>query len=208
MRFLKGITSFMLFILLIFSFSSETSATPKRPLWLLTPEEIPKGWTFSSETVISDIRYYISFLNSEGDTGFSIETIQFNNASEAQKYVIDEYTEWNQTDQLIYVFPKDKVNLSPVDVGINWEVKSACCYSRGVLYSIDNIYIYIFGSQQATWSEIEALSNIQLIKILNYLDREIPSNLLDSSMEQSNSVNGWVISLGILSLTGYIFRRK
>ncbi|MFX0124415.1 MAG: hypothetical protein ACFFAE_12305 [Candidatus Hodarchaeota archaeon] len=204
------ILPFLLFIHLILISSLGTSAANDRPFWLLTSDEIPKGWTFSSEIVINNFRYYISFLNSEGEAGFSIETIRFSNASDAQNYVIDEYTKWNQTDQLIYVFPKDKVDLSLVDTGVNWEVKSACCYSRGVLFSIDHIYIYIFGSQEATWSEINLLYNIQLIKILNFLNRDIPSNLLEPSKNESNSVNGWMVILGVSSLmiAVYIFRQK
>ncbi|MFW9906321.1 MAG: hypothetical protein ACFFFH_18515 [Candidatus Thorarchaeota archaeon] len=208
MRSSKGLFFLLMFSQLIFILSLESSAANNRPAWLISSDEIPKGWTVSTETVINDIRYYISFLNSKEDTGFSVETIQFDNTSEAQNYVIEEYSEWNQSDQLLYVFPQDKIDLSPVDIGVNWEVKSACCYSRGVLFSIEEIYIYIFGSQQASWTEIELLYNIQVIKILNFLDRDIPSNLISHTTEQS--INSWLIALTVSSLITavYITRKK
>lgn len=175
-----------------------------RPVWLLTVSELPEGWTPDLETEVGN-RYFFSFLPVSKSI-FSIETIEFPNTSAASDYVIEEYTSWQQEGQLEYVFPKDKVNLSVIDTGVIWEVKSSCCYSRGVLFSTDYMYIYIFGSQTSTWEEVRIVYSTQVIKILNFLDRDIPASLyLDSKPSKSNTVDGLLFPSSLISFGIAIF---
>lgn len=210
LRPIQGIVVFLIFTQFFFVVLIDKGTAINRPAWLITPEEAPEGWEFSTEILIND-RFYISFKNPSGDAILAIEGIQFNNSNEAELYVTNEYLEWNRSGQLEYIFHKDKVNLSFIDSGVIWEVKSPCCYSRGVVFSIDNIYVYIFGSQQSTWSEINLIYTIQLIKIFDFLNRDVPPSLYeDTKLVPSNSTDGWfiIMSLASLIVLGIFLRRK
>ena len=178
---------FILFLMItLLGVLSNSLAIDNRPTWILDNDELPKGWKYDFET-FSDDRFIMSIVPKE-KTVFTIETIDFENSSATLEYIINEYNEWNLINQLEYVYHNDKVDFSIVSFGVVWEVKSPCCYSRGVLYSIDNIYMYIFGSEAATWEEITAIYSVQTIKLLQYLNKEIPLQLIEDAKDNSSKV--------------------
>ena len=195
-------------MIIVLGISINSLASENRPAWILTNEELPKGWKFDFEVYNND-RFIMSIIPKE-KTVFTIETIDFKNSSAALEYTKDEYHEWNLVNQLEYVFHNDLVDFSAVSFGVVWEVKSPCCYSRGVLYSIDNIYMYIFGSEAATWEEIKAIYSVQTIKLLIYLSKDIPSQLMKDAKDiSSNKIVGFeVIPLLFILILNTITYKK
>jgi hypothetical protein len=84
------------------------------------------------------------------------------------------------------VFPNQRVNLSVIDTGFVWEVKSPCCYSRGVVFTVENVYIFVFGSQKATWDEVNTMYGYQTIKLLEYYEKSVPESFYNEINNQSS----------------------
>lgn len=61
------------------------------------------------------------------------------------------------------------------------EVKSTSCYSRGGTFSIDSIYIHIFGSEDSTRDDITRIYTEQISDIYTYLGLNLPSGFLQST---------------------------
>ncbi|MHA1214865.1 MAG: hypothetical protein ACTSPG_06175 [Candidatus Hodarchaeales archaeon] len=188
-----------LYIIILILLITLNTVKSERPAWLLTVSELPVGWRYDVEIQIKE-RYILSIYPTDGVV-FTIETLEFHNSSLASEYVIEKYSGWNSTDQLEYIFYNDKINQSWVDVGVTWEVKSPCCYSKGVLFSIDYIIIDIFGSQKSTWDQVKIIYSVQLIKLLNFLGKPVPSQLyIDiSGFSSSHSILGFPFSIALLS---------
>ena len=83
----------------------------------------------------------------------------------------------HEAGDLLYAFPNYRLSLENVDEGYAWEIKSPCCYSRGVTFSLNNSYIYLFGSQQSKWDDIVYIFDKQVVKLLNYYGRDVPEGL-------------------------------
>ncbi|MHA1974328.1 MAG: hypothetical protein ACTSW1_15115 [Candidatus Hodarchaeales archaeon] len=190
----------LLHIIILTLLMTLNTVKSERPAWLLTESELPVGWSYDVEIQIKE-RYILSIYPTDGVV-FTIETLEFPNSSLASEYVIEKYSGWNSTDQLEYVFYNDKINQSWVDVGVTWEVKSPCCYSKGVLFSLDYIIIDIFGSQKSTWDQVKIIYSVQLIKLLNFLGKLVPSQLyidMSSLLSSSHAIPSFPFYIALLS---------
>ncbi|MFX1256037.1 MAG: hypothetical protein ACFFCZ_30800 [Promethearchaeota archaeon] len=197
------------FVLTLISISHLGLAFEERPLWLLESSELPNGWTYDAEFELDDWYYLNTFAPSEAS--FSIETFEYENQTLASNKVADELQQCKDVDatqSINYVFPNDNVNLSVVDNGYAWEIKSPCCYSRGVVFSIENVYIYIFGSQASTWDEVETVYNLQVVKVLNHFNREVPQNLLGQSVNNVPSFGIVPALIALIVVTGVLGLKK
>ncbi|MFX1536251.1 MAG: hypothetical protein ACFFDI_18705 [Promethearchaeota archaeon] len=188
------------FILTIISYSHSGVTFEERPLWLLESSELPNDWIYDTEFELDNRYYFSTFAPSKAI--FSIETLEFENQALASNQVADELQQCKDVHDalsLIYAFPNDSVDLSVTDNGYVWEIKSPCCISRGVVFSIENVYIYIFGSQASKWSEVEIIYNLQVAKALSYFNREVPENLLGQTV---NNVPSFGIVPALIALIG------
>lgn len=143
------------------------SVNLNRPAWLLNENQLPKGWGLSSEMEYNE-QYYL-LLKSDNGIAFSLETVKHANTTSATDTVNQEFEKNQAITAILYQFFTNKVDLNLIDAGYAWEIKSPCCYSRGVTFSIDSYYIYVFGSQQSSWYEIDYLYNLQIDKLLDFL---------------------------------------
>ncbi|MFW9992169.1 MAG: hypothetical protein ACFFD4_09000, partial [Candidatus Odinarchaeota archaeon] len=131
----RSIITLLIIIALFNSTPASGAGVADRPAWLLSSDEVPAKWTYNKELEI-DGRYYMKFEAPSG-AFFSIETLEFSNASAAELYVSDEINGWKIVGQLERYYPNEKVNPTLTDYGVAWEVKSPCCLSRGVVYSVN-----------------------------------------------------------------------
>lgn len=155
-------------------------APADRPPYLISSNQIPKSWHFDLEMYVKN-RYFLQ-IKTNIPKAFSIETIQFDNSSAAKKFDVASMRELNSSGLTVNFYQNSpKVKLLGVDSGYNWEVKSPCCFSRGVSFTIGKYYFYIFGSQESKWDDIQLLFKAQASTMLKYLGESVPAGLQPTS---------------------------
>lgn len=166
----------VLFLIFIFHLQLISSVTSfdDRPEWLLNKSDFSSIWSFDIDYKI-DNRWYFG-LNAPNGGFISLETMEFSSLESAVNKVETDLATCYQVHQagdLIYVFPNYRFVLNAVDDGFGWEIKSPCCYSRGVTFSMENTYIYVFGSQNSDWEDLTYIFNKQTQKLLDYYNRDV-----------------------------------
>lgn len=193
----KSIFSLMLFLTIgLVGLIPTASSTAEKPLWIIDEEAIPSDWSYDTEFEV-DGRFYLS-LQAPSTATFSVETfVEPINASER---VIADYRnnlKVHEAGDLIYVFPNDRVNLSYVDNGYVWEIKSPCCYSRGVVFALNNTYVYIFGSQAAEWTEVSQIYTLQILELYDYYNLNLPDELRSEPSASNVPVDPLSVLMGL-----------
>jgi hypothetical protein len=169
---------------------------PNRPGYLIKNSQLPDTWIIDLETIV-DQRFYVQ-ISTPQTKAFSVETTNFVSESDSLAY-LNQQNHNIRTNGLIYVFFESKFDLSVVDDGYVWEVKSPCCYSRGVTFSIDTIYIHIFGSEDSTWDDIGRIYTEQISDIYSYLGMDLPPGFLPDTA--TNQLDAPLITTSLLILT-------
>lgn len=174
-------TCLVILILVNIFFSPKLIQTQNtRPIWLINQSDMVfEEWKTDVDYFIDGLWYF--GLNAPHKGYISMSADYFSDVINATIKVQSDYARSVAVDEagdLIYVFPNYRLNLELVDEGYVWEVKSPCCYSRGATFSIENSYVFIFGSQQSKWEDITYIYDLQVIKLLNHYGRDVPENIL------------------------------
>ncbi|MFX0094653.1 MAG: hypothetical protein ACFFBD_23155 [Candidatus Hodarchaeota archaeon] len=193
-------TFISLFILVILFYSQTGVTLEEKPVWLLTTSELPDGWAFDSAFQLDD-RFYLNIL-APSEEVFSIQTKEFENKTLASSQVTNDLQLCQEVEEVTYDFPNDKVDLTAADEGYVWEIKTLCCLSRGVVFSVETIYLYFSAGRASTWSEIEILYNYQITKILEHFGREVPNNIDPKQLSTGTPSFGTGVTL--MALAGMI----
>ena len=204
MKILFALGIIWLFIMTPISASSFNS----RPVYLVGQNDVPKKqWPVDVDYKV-DNNWYIGFKLPYG-AYISIETSQYTSTSSALAKVStenDSALEAQSTGQLFYAFPNFRFDLSSVSSGFAWEIKSPCCYSRGVSFALGTTYINIFGSQQSKWPDVEYIFNKQVVKLEQYYNIPVSSAMVQNITNyEKNYLPHPLLDLNSSQLAGIFF---
>ena len=151
-----------------------------RPIYLVAQNDVPTNhWPMDVDYEVGD-GWYIGF-NLPYGAYISINSIQYSTPTLASAKVASENKsahDVQQTGELFYVFPNFRFDFNATSNGFAWEIKSPCCYSRGVTFSLGTTYINIFGSQQSKWSDVVYIFNKQVVKLEQYYNMSVTNGIL------------------------------
>ena len=198
-----------IFLLITFIGSPiSTISSSSRPQWLLSQTDVSTQiWTIDDDYHATDGWYF--GLNAPNGGFISVQPQEFSSPNQALEKVLGDNATIQQvikTGELEYAFENYRVNMNAVTTGFVWEVKSPCCYSRGITFSLKNSYVYIFGSQQTKWPDLIYIFNKQVVKLQNYYNISVSNSMLQEiNQYQQTYENSNIFSLNSASFAGIFF---
>ena len=190
------------------------SSFNSRPVYLVDQNDVPATrWPVDVDYKV-DNSWYLGF-KLPYSAYISIETTQYSTPNLAIAKVTTENQsalQAQQSGELFYAFPNFRFDLNAISSGFAWEIKSPCCYSRGVSFSLGNAYINIFGSQQSKWPDVVYIFNKQVVKLEQYYNMSVSNAMLQNitnyeqiySQTTSNSSNN-PVTLNSSQIAGIFF---
>ena len=174
--FALGIIS--LFVVTPLSASSVNS----RPIYLVDQNDVPvKQWPVDVDYKVDNSWYigfklpYAAYISVES-TQYSTQALAVAKVATVNKSALQA----QQSGELFYAFPNFRFDLNAITSGFAWEIKSPCCYSRGVSFSLGSTYIDIFGSQLSKWPDVVYIFNKQVVKLEQYYNMSVSNAMLQN----------------------------